>query len=76
MLAGIEVRDAAESELLEVVFALRASSGLAGALHRGQQEPDERGDDRNHHEQLDEGEAAARSQSRPKGGTHELIPLK
>src|SRR5688572_19182382 len=40
-------------ELLEVVFALGATGRLARRLHGGQQQ----GDDRDHHQQLDERES-------------------
>ena len=48
-----------ESELLEVVRALRAAGGLAGGLDGGQQQRDQDADDRDDHQQLDQGEAAA-----------------
>ena len=43
-----------QTKLLQVVPALHPPRGLAGALDRRQQEPDQRGDDRDHHKQLNE----------------------
>jgi hypothetical protein len=45
-----------EADLPHVAQALRPPRGLAGRLHRRQQEADQRGVDRNHHEQFDERE--------------------
>ena len=53
---ALEVEDA-QADLLEVVDALGAAGGLAGRLHRRQQQADQHGDDRDHHQQLDQGEA-------------------
>src|SRR5262249_23699582 len=50
--------------LLEVVLALRAVGGLAHPLDGGQEQADEHGDDRYHHQQLDQREAAARRTGR------------
>ena len=41
-----------QTDLLEVVLALAPASSLAGLLHRGQQQRDQNGDDRDHHEQF------------------------
>ena len=41
-----------QPELLEVVLALRLPRGLAGRLHRRQQQRDQDADDRNHHQQF------------------------
>ena len=46
-----------ESDLLEVVLALSPTRRLASLLHSGQQQCDQHGDNRDHDEQLDEGEA-------------------
>jgi len=48
-----------ERDLLEVVGALHAVGGFADLLDRGQQQPDQDGDDRDDDEQLDEREAGA-----------------
>ena len=54
---GLEVLHA-EGHLLEVVGALIAPRRLAGSLHGRQEEGHQDADDRNHHQQLDESEAA------------------
>jgi hypothetical protein len=41
-----------DADLLEVVAALHAASGLAGRLHRGQKEGDEDADDGDYDEEL------------------------
>jgi hypothetical protein len=46
-----------EAELLEIVAALRPPRGFAGGLHRRQEQRHQEGDDRDHHEHLDEREA-------------------
>ena len=46
-----------DPELLQVVDALGAAGGLAGRLHGGQQEADQDRDDRDHDQQLDQGES-------------------
>jgi hypothetical protein len=43
-----------EPDLLEIVAALRASSGLAGCLHSRQQKRNQNCDDRDHDQQLDQ----------------------
>src|SRR5690606_9754866 len=48
-----------QAHLLHVVFALRAASGFAGLLNRGQQQGDEDGDDRDHHQQLNQCKAGS-----------------
>jgi hypothetical protein len=47
-----------ETNLLEIAAAGCSSAGFAGGLDRRQEKPDEGGDDRDHHEQLDEREPA------------------
>ena len=68
-LIGVAHREAAvdvvvvlhrQGELLEVVGALCPACGLAGRLHRRQQQGDQHADDGDDHEQLDQGEAATR----------------
>jgi hypothetical protein len=49
----------AKGHLPEIARALGTPGGGAGRLHGGQQQADERADDRYYHEQLDEREAAA-----------------
>src|SRR5262249_2000101 len=55
-LVGIFVVVHGQADLLEVVLALRACGGVADLLYRGQEQPDEDGDDGHHYKQLDEGE--------------------
>src|SRR5262249_19447065 len=45
-----------QADLLEVVGAAHAGGGLAHLLDGGDEEPDQNGDDRNHHQQLDQRE--------------------
>ena len=47
-----------QSNLLEIVLAVGSAGCLAGGLHGWQQDAHERGNDRNHNEELDEGECA------------------
>ncbi len=64
-----------QADLLEVVDALGAPGRLAGRLHRRQQERDQHGDDRDHHQQLDQRETTRASpcvrKSFPCGILHE-----
>ena len=53
------VGHAGEPDLLEVVLALRPGGRLADLLDGGQQQADQDGDDRDHHQQLDQREGAA-----------------
>jgi len=46
-----------QPHLFEVVRAAHAGGSLADLLHGGEQEADEDGDDGDHHQQLDQGEA-------------------
>jgi hypothetical protein len=55
---GVVVVGESETDLLEIIAAGRSSAGFAGSLDRRQEKPDERADDRDHHEQLDECEPA------------------
>ena len=48
-----------DADLLQVVDALRAPGGLARGLDGGQQQRDQNGDDRDHHQQFDQGETSA-----------------
>ena len=61
---GVVVVVHREAELLEVVDALRAPGGLAGGLDGRQQQGDQDRDDRDHDQQLDQGETARRSRGR------------
>jgi len=45
------------AELLQLATALHASGGLADLLNGGQEQADQDGDDGDHHQQLDQGEA-------------------
>jgi hypothetical protein len=47
-----------EYELSDVALATGSPRRLAGSLHRRQKQPDERADDRDHDQQLHEGESA------------------
>ena len=49
----------AEANLLFIVHALRAAGRFAGALDGGKEQGDQDRDDRDHDEQLDQGEATA-----------------
>ena len=48
-----------QAELLEVVAALHTAGGLAGRLHRRQEQPNQDADDGDHDQQLDERKAAS-----------------
>jgi hypothetical protein len=48
----------AQSELLQVVPALRAAGGFTGGLHRGQEQSHENPNNRNHYEELHKREAS------------------
>jgi len=45
-----------EALLPEIVLTLHPAGALAGALDGGQEESDQRGDDRDHHQQFNERE--------------------
>ena len=60
LLVGLLVLVQADADLLEVVLAVRRGRGLADLLDGGQQQADQHGDDGDHHQQLDQREAAAR----------------
>ena len=47
----------AEADLLEIISTLDAASRLACGLDGGQKQSDQHGDDRDHHEQLDQRKA-------------------
>ena len=44
-----------QTNLFEIVLALRSTGSFTGLLDGGQQQGDENGDDRNHHQQFDQG---------------------
>jgi len=46
-----------QPELLQVVRAGGAGGGLADLLDGGEEQPDQDGDDRDHHQQLDQRES-------------------
>src|SRR5439155_24041660 len=56
-LVGIVVVVHRQGNLLEIVLALGTGRGLADLLHGRQQQADQDGDDRDHHQQLDQGES-------------------
>ena len=56
-----------ETDLPHVAQALRSPRGLAGRLHRRQQEADQRGDDRDHHKQFNERERSPSCRSHGPG---------
>src|SRR5204863_166739 len=60
VLVRVVVVVSGQTELLEVVGALHAAGGFAHLLYRGQQQPDQNGDDRNHDKNLDQREGASR----------------
>ena len=47
-----------QSELLQVILALRTASCLASLLHCWQQQGHKNGDDRNHHQKFDQRKSA------------------
>ena len=47
-----------QAELLEIVAAPGPAGRFANFLHRGQQQADQDGNDRDHHQQFDQREAA------------------
>ncbi len=53
-LARLKVMEG-EALLPEIVLTLHPAGALAGALDGGQEESDQRGDDRDHHQEFDEG---------------------
>jgi hypothetical protein len=53
-----------DPNLVEIVQALRSRRGLADFLHRGQEHGDQDADDGDHHQQLNESEAAPTCRSR------------
>src|SRR5262249_21437639 len=53
---GVGTVDRTEADLPQVVAALCASGGLAHLLDRRQEQADQDGDDRDHHQQLDQRE--------------------
>src|SRR5262249_52470564 len=59
-----------QGDLFEVVGALRAVRGLAGLLHGGGGQADQRRDDRDHHQQLDEGEGGPSTRPPQRCVTH------
>ena len=64
---GVEHR---KPDLLELILALRSPGGFAGRLHSRQEQADQRGDDRDHHEEFDECEAMGRFRTMDR---HELV---
>jgi hypothetical protein len=54
---AVEV-DQGQADLVQVVLAAHAAGGVADLLHRGDEQADEDGDDGDHHQQLDQREAA------------------
>ena len=56
-----------QADLHEVVLALHPAGRFAGLLHRREQQGDQNGDDRNHDQQLNQGEAAPAAWSRVEG---------
>jgi hypothetical protein len=61
-----------QGQLPELVAALQAACGFAGALHRRQQQGNEDADDGDDHEQFHEGEAAFWILD---FGCHDFVPL-
>src|SRR5262249_53793202 len=67
LLVGVVVGVQGEAELLEVILALQAGGGLADLLDGGHEQPDQDGNNGDHHQQLDEGEP-------PTADTHDWPP--
>jgi hypothetical protein len=61
MLAGIFEVEHSDANLLEIVGALRAASAFARGLNGRQQQCYQDTDNRNHDQQLDEGECSRRA---------------
>ena len=59
-----------QAELLEIVLALRPAGRLAGLLHGWQQQGHQDANDRNDHQQLNEGEAATPWPTKTRSKTH------
>ena len=64
MLLCVFVIECGQPQLPQIVLAGRSARCLPGRLHRGQEHADERGHNRDHHEQLNQGKPAA---GRPPG---------
>src|SRR5262249_20798719 len=60
-----------QRQLLEVVGALHPCGSLADLLHRGEQQANQDGNDGDHHQQLDQREAAHAAPQRPWRESHE-----
>ena len=63
-LAGLLVIDDAQAHLLEIVGAGHPPAGLAGRLHGGQEQADERANNGDHDQQLDQRKAVTNRSSR------------
>jgi hypothetical protein len=73
---SVHVVVAGESDLLELVLALQPRGRVPHFLHGRQQQADQDGDDRDHHQKLDESEAATthdRDLESKHGGMHKIV---
>src|SRR5512135_2216174 len=61
---GIREAEQREAELAHVILALGAAPRLAGGVDGGQEQADQDADDADHHQQLDQREAAAAARAR------------
>src|SRR5262249_22259873 len=73
-LIGVATVDGGETDLLEVVLALDACRSLADFLHGRQQQPNQDGNDGDHHQQLDQRESTPTLEERQPW--HKSTPLK
>src|SRR5262249_58416931 len=70
---GVVVVAEGQAELLEVVGALHPRGGVADLLDGGEEQADEDGDDRYHHQQLDQCEGLAPARSDHDGTSEEGV---
>ena len=71
---GIVVVVQCDSQLAQVVLALRAARRLARLLHGRQQQGDQDRDDRDHDQQLDQGEAVTTTSMKTWATVHDATP--
>jgi hypothetical protein len=68
VLGAVDVNQRSQGELLEVVHALDPPRCLAGGLDRRQQQRNQDADDRDDHQQLDQGETSSAAHGQPGSG--------
>jgi hypothetical protein len=71
---GVVVVVQGQPLLFEVVRAAHACCRLADLLDRGEQEPDQDGNDGDHHQQLDEGERRTGDSTESSSAKHDVAP--